>query len=67
MCPETFDPFLLGNPLVREGFMQHHANLLAPTFWQAHQERIAAGHVFDVFPYERARRFRAPAHKALLD
>ncbi len=65
--PETFEPFLLGNPLVREDFMKHHADLLDPAFWQAHKERIAAGHVFDVFPYERARRFRAQAHKALLD
>lgn len=65
--PETFGPFLLGNPLVREDFMKHHADLLDPAFWQAHKERIAAGHVYDVFPYERARRFRAQAHKELLD
>lgn len=65
--PETFGPFLLGNPLVREDFMKHHADLLDPAFWQAHKERIAAGHVFDVFPYERARRFRAQAHKELLN
>jgi isocitrate dehydrogenase kinase/phosphatase len=65
--PETFGPFLLGNPLVREDFMKHHADLLDAAFWQTHKERIAAGHVFDVFPYERARRFRAQAHKELLD
>ena len=65
--PESFGPFLLGNPLVREDFMKHHADLLDAAFWQAHKERIAAGHVFDVFPYERARRFRAQAHKELLD
>jgi isocitrate dehydrogenase kinase/phosphatase len=65
--PETFAPFLLGNPMVREDFMKHHADLLDASFWQAHKERIAAGHVYDVFPYERARRFRAQAHKELLD
>ena len=26
--PETFAPFLLGNPAVRRVFMQHHADLL---------------------------------------
>ena len=26
--PETFEPFLLGNPSVREVFMKHHADLL---------------------------------------
>jgi isocitrate dehydrogenase kinase/phosphatase len=59
--PETFAPFLLGNPAVREVFMQHHADLLDPAFWQSHKDRILAGHVHDVFPYERARRFHAEA------
>ena len=58
--PETFGPFLLGNPAVREVFMKHHADLLDADFWQAHKERIAQGHVFDVFPYDREKRF-APA------
>ncbi|HSV84811.1 MAG TPA: bifunctional isocitrate dehydrogenase kinase/phosphatase [Ramlibacter sp.] len=55
--PETFAPFLLGNPAVREVFMKHHADLLDSAFWQAHKERILAGHVHDVFPYEREKRF----------
>ncbi len=56
--PETFGPFLLGNPLVRELFMKHHADLLDAAFWQGHQEHIRQGHVFDVFPYDPQRRFR---------
>ena len=55
--PETFGPFLLGNPAVRAVFMKHHADLLDAAFWQGHKERILAGHVFDVFPYERDKRF----------
>jgi isocitrate dehydrogenase kinase/phosphatase len=55
--PETFGPFLLGNPAVREVFMAHHADLLDAAFWQGHKERILAGHVHDVFPYETSRRF----------
>jgi isocitrate dehydrogenase kinase/phosphatase len=55
--PETFAPFLLGHPAVRDVFMKHHADLLEPKFWQSHKERIAAGHVHDVFPYERGKRF----------
>jgi len=55
--PETFAPFLLGNPTVRDVFMKHHADLLDVEFWQSHKERILAGHVYDVFPYERSRRF----------
>ena len=59
--PETFGPFLLGHPLVREAFMRHHADLLDPAYWQAQQARIRAGHVHDLFPYERERRFAARA------
>jgi isocitrate dehydrogenase kinase/phosphatase len=55
--PETFAPFLLGNPAVRSVFMQHHADLLDASFWQAHKDRIAAGYVHDVFPYDRDKRF----------
>jgi isocitrate dehydrogenase kinase/phosphatase len=57
--PETFGPFLLGNPKVRDIFMAHHADLLDAEFWQGHKERILAGHVHDVFPYEPAKRFQA--------
>ena len=62
--PETFEPFLLGNPAVRAVFMKHHADLLDAAFWQSHQARIRAGHVYDVFPYEQQKRFalaRPPA------
>ena len=55
--PETFEPFLLGNDAVREVFMKHHADLLDAAFWQSHQARIQAGHVFDVFPYDQQKRF----------
>jgi isocitrate dehydrogenase kinase/phosphatase len=55
--PETFAPFLLGNDSVREVFMRHHADLLDATFWQGCKERILAGHVHDVFPYDESKRF----------
>ena len=53
--PETFGPFLLGHPAVREVFMRHHADLLEPAFWQQHQVSIRAGQMPDVFPYESSR------------
>lgn len=56
--PETFGPFLLGNPAVREVFMRHHADLLDAAFWQSHKDRIVDGYVHDVFPYELHKRFR---------
>ncbi len=55
--PETFGPFLLGNPAVRAVFMKHHADLLEADFWQGHKERTLAGYVHDVFPYEAHKRF----------
>jgi isocitrate dehydrogenase kinase/phosphatase len=57
--PETFEPFLLGNPAVREVFMAEHADLLDAAYWQQHKQRILAGYVHDVFPYDPARRFSA--------
>jgi isocitrate dehydrogenase kinase/phosphatase len=66
--PETFEPFLLGDPTVRAVFMAHHADLLDAAFWQKHQQRIMAGYVHDVFPYDPSKRFSArrarsvPAH-----
>ncbi|MFN7482901.1 MAG: bifunctional isocitrate dehydrogenase kinase/phosphatase [Betaproteobacteria bacterium] len=38
--PETFGPFLLGNPQVREIFRAPHADLLGAAVWQACTERI---------------------------
>ncbi|HMN56965.1 MAG TPA: bifunctional isocitrate dehydrogenase kinase/phosphatase, partial [Ottowia sp.] len=55
--PETFAPFLLGNPRVRAAFMRHHADLLTPEFWQQNKERIQSGEVIDFFPYGAHRRF----------
>ena len=55
--PETFAPFLLGNPRVRQAFMRHHADLLTPEFWQRNKERIQRGEVIDFFPYGAHRRF----------
>ncbi|MGE0072633.1 MAG: isocitrate dehydrogenase kinase/phosphatase-domain containing protein, partial [Thiomonas sp.] len=58
--PETFGQFLLGNPKVRAVFMQHHADLLDPAFWQEHQARIREGYLYDVFTYDVSRRFPRP-------
>ncbi len=55
--PETFGPFLLGKASVRQAFLKHHADLLDPTFWDRHKQRILAGEVPDVFPYDVQRRF----------
>ena len=58
--PETFGPFLLGNPVVRAIFMHHHGELLDVAFWQSHKDRIQAGFVHDVFPYDKDKRFQPP-------
>ncbi|VTU37923.1 bifunctional isocitrate dehydrogenase kinase/phosphatase [Variovorax sp. PBL-E5] len=60
--PETFGPFLLGNAAVREAFMAHHADLLDAAFWQSHKQRIQAGQMLDVFPYDEAHRFKHDGH-----
>ena len=64
--PETFAPFLLGNPGVKSVFMKHHADLLEASFWQGHKERILAGYVHDVFPYDASKRFEHAARQLSL-
>jgi len=55
--PEQFGPFLLGDARIRAAFMKHHADLLTREFWQHRKERIAAGHLENVYPYPQAVRF----------
>jgi len=64
--PETFAPFLLGDPSIREVFLAHHADLLDPAFWQGHKQEILAGYVHDVFPYEAQKRFEARRQRTAL-
>ncbi len=56
--PEEFAAFLLGDARVRKCFLEHHADLLDADYWNAIKQRIAAGHIEDVFPYPEALRFR---------
>ena len=60
--PEEFGSFLLGDPEVRNVFLEHHRDLLDVTFWQTRQERIREGHIEDFYPYPESLRFvnRAP-------
>lgn len=55
--PEEFGQFLLGDRRVRRAFLDKHADLLTYEFWQARKERVADGHIEDIFPYAEAIRF----------
>lgn len=55
--PEEFGTFLLGNPETRRVFMEHHADLLEPAFWQETKQMILDGFVPDFFPYPDKMRF----------
>ncbi|MGZ3237185.1 MAG: bifunctional isocitrate dehydrogenase kinase/phosphatase [Burkholderiaceae bacterium] len=55
--PEQLGVFLLANPNIRKVFMEHHADLLTPGYWQARKQRLMEGHVEDVFPYPQEIRF----------
>jgi isocitrate dehydrogenase kinase/phosphatase len=56
--PEEFGPFLLSGDKVRAPFLEYHADLLEPDFWNETKARIAAGQIADVFPYPAAARFK---------
>ncbi len=66
--PEEFGPFLLGEPDVRQVFMQHHRDLLTPEFWQGKKERLLRGELDDFYPYPQSLRFNPDAlAKGLVD
>lgn len=65
--PEEFATFLLSNRDVRAVFLKHHADLLAPEFWQACQQKISAGTVEDFFPYPASVRFRNRSRATLVE
>jgi isocitrate dehydrogenase kinase/phosphatase len=55
--PEEFGQFLLGDRRVRSAFLKQHADLLEYEFWQHRKERIAQGHLEDIYPYPESIRF----------
>ncbi|NTX30642.1 bifunctional isocitrate dehydrogenase kinase/phosphatase [Burkholderia pyrrocinia] len=61
--PETYGPFLLGDPRVRGVFMKHHADFFDPALWQASKDKLLQGELPDFYPYDAALRFcvRYPA------
>jgi isocitrate dehydrogenase kinase/phosphatase len=55
--PEEFRPFLVPPSPLAADFLGAHADLLDVEFWRGMQRRLAAGELFDVFPYRACRRF----------
>jgi isocitrate dehydrogenase kinase/phosphatase len=54
--PEEFGAFLIPGDRLRGTFLGAHSDLLTPDFWTGVQQRLAAGEIFDFFPYKQARR-----------
>jgi isocitrate dehydrogenase kinase/phosphatase len=64
--PEEFASFLLGDPMVRKLFLQHHRDLLSPKYWRTQQDNIRAGKMDNFYPYPQELRLskRYPDRKA---
>lgn len=56
--PEEFLTFIGLRGVLRQLFLQHHADLLDATFWRRMQQRIAAGEIVDIYPYRADRRLQ---------
>jgi isocitrate dehydrogenase kinase/phosphatase len=54
--PEEFSAFLVPSGGLREAFLASHGDLLNVEFWTGVQRRLAAGEIFDFFPYRQTRR-----------
>lgn len=57
--PEEFRNFLGVRGELREVLEQHHGDLFGVRFWRRVQDRVEAGEVIEIFPYERSRRLGA--------
>jgi isocitrate dehydrogenase kinase/phosphatase len=55
--PEQFAQFLVAEPRARQIFLEYHADLMDPAYWQTHQAQLRAGVQADVFPYPEDARF----------
>ncbi|KWO75180.1 bifunctional isocitrate dehydrogenase kinase/phosphatase [Burkholderia ubonensis] len=55
--PETYGPFLLGDPRVRDVFLKYHADFFEPALWQASKDRLLQGELPDFHPYDASLRF----------
>jgi isocitrate dehydrogenase kinase/phosphatase len=54
--PEELRNFLgLKSPL-REVFLDKHGDLFDPAWWRAVQDRLRAGEIIEIFPYDERRR-----------
>lgn len=58
--PEEFIKFLGLQGTLRRAFEDVHGDLLGVVFWATMQERIKAGEVIDLFPYQQSKRFPRP-------
>ena len=59
--PEEFETFLLTDPRVRAAFVERHADLLTPAWWQAAGEAQAGGRAPEVLSYSSRVRFARAA------
>jgi len=53
--PETFINFLGFNPHLKQVFLDHHQNLLTADWWRELQQKLSAGQVIEVLPYQSYR------------
>ncbi len=54
--PEEFRSFLGMPAPLRAAFEYRHNDLFDPSFWRGYQERIEAGEIIEIFPYQPDRR-----------
>jgi isocitrate dehydrogenase kinase/phosphatase len=59
--PEEFIRFLGLSPQLRSVFLEHHADLLTPDFWQITQDDIRSGNIRHILPYHFKYRLAAGA------
>lgn len=57
--PEELQRFLGLPGELRKAFLKHHADLFRAVYWRDIQERIKAGVILDIFPYDQSQRLNS--------
>ncbi len=56
--PEEFPRFLIGDPQIKQLFLEMHGDLYDVKFWRDTQARLREGEIITVFPYRKRLKFK---------
>jgi isocitrate dehydrogenase kinase/phosphatase len=63
--PEEFEHFLGLPDDLHQVFVDHHSDLFTPEYWRSIQDRLRAGEIIHIFPYDDSKRLVSTEERLL--